>query len=220
MSAESGLSKPKLLSYVLLEKLVDFTFFVVLFFIITAASTHIVENMLVISILAITAIISLIFLFIRFNRQLLLLVKNIVPDSIFMRIDSLNTELLGGLYLFKSTRQVIRSSGYFLAAWTCIGIIFFLVSWPFLDLLNLPIYAPLVLMVFSALSLAIPSAPSAIGTMHFAFLLAIKLMTGGNYDVDTAAGFIVVLHFLVILFDFIIGAMLLGTNFIRTRQGL
>ncbi len=220
MSGESGLSKPKLLSYVLLEKLVDFTFFVILFFIITAASTHIVENMLVISILAISVIVSLIFLYIRFNKLLLVFVKNVVPVSFFIRIDSLNTELLGGLYLFKTTRQVLRSGGYFLAAWSCIGIIFYLVSWPFLALLNLPVYAPLVLMVFSALSLAIPSAPSAIGTMHFAFLLAIKLMTGGNYDVDAAAGFIVVLHFLVILFDFIIGAMLLGTNFIRNRQGL
>ena len=73
-----------------------------------------------------------------------------------------------------------------------------------------PLYAPVVLMVFSGLSLAIPSAPSAVGTMHFAFLIAIGLMTGGEYDVDLAAGFIVVLHFFLTLFDFVVGAVLLG----------
>ncbi len=218
MSQKTGLSKAKLLSYVVIEKFIDFIFFVILFFIIVVTSTGVVEDMLAVSIAVIAIItIGLIF-YIRFNRLILRAVTIFTPESIFSRIELLNRELLDGIYLFRSLRQILKSGSFFLGAWASIGIIFYLVSWPFLGVLQLPLYAPLVLMVFSALSLAIPSAPSAIGTMHFAFLIAIKLMTDGHYDIDLAVGFIVILHFFIMLFDFVIGAILMGAYNIRSAH--
>ena len=199
-----------------IEKFIDFIFFVVLFFIIALSSTTVIEDMLLVSTIVITTMGTGLFIFVRFNQTLLRVIAMLMPESVFVRIEALNSELLAGIYLFKSVRQIVRSLILFLCGWSCIAVIFYLVSWPFLELLQLPFYAPVVLMVFSALSLAIPSAPAAIGTMHFAFLIAIKLMIGGELDIDLVAGFIVALHFFVILFDFIVGALLMGMYKIRS----
>jgi len=168
--------------------------------------------------MAVTAVVGVCILYIRFNSFIVQKLVALAPDFLKSRIESLNNEFLSGIYLFKSLRQLFRSILLFLCSWLCIVVIFYLVSWPYVEALQLPYYAPVVLMVFSALSLAIPSAPSAIGTMHFAFLIAITLMTDGRYDVDLAAGFIVVLHFFVILFDFVIGALLLTVYNFKWRR--
>jgi hypothetical protein len=201
---------------VVIEKFIDFIFFVVLFFIIALSSTTVIEDMLLVSSIVITTMGTGLFIFVRFNQTLLRVIAILMPESVFVRIEALNSELLAGIYLFKSVRQIVSSLILFLCGWSCIAVIFYLVSWPFLETLQLPFYAPVVLMVFSALSLAIPSAPAAIGTMHFAFLIAIKLMIGGELDIDLVAGFIVALHFFVILFDFIVGALLMGMYKIRS----
>jgi hypothetical protein len=200
---------------VVIEKFIDFIFFVVLFFIIALGSATVIDYMLFVSAVVIAAMATGLFVFIKFNNVILRIVAVLIPASWFARYETLNTELLSGIYLFRTLPQMLRSGLLFLASWACIVIIFYLVSWPFLVLLQLPFYAPVVLMVFSALSLAIPSAPAAIGTMHFAFLIAIKLMIGEQFDLDMVAGFIVVLHFFVILFDFVAGGCLMGIYKIR-----
>ena len=220
LAEKTGLGKTKLLSYIVIEKFIDFTFFVILFFIISMIFADVVENMLLITVVAVIFGLFSLYFYIRYNGSIIRVIQYLTPGSLYPRIETLNREIMEGILLFRSVSQVIRSSIIFLAGWATIGIIFYLISWPFLGALKLPIYAPVVLMVFSALSLAIPSAPSAIGTMHFAFLIAIRLMTHGQYDLELAAGFIVILHFFVISFDFIIGGVILLTYNLRTAHSL
>jgi hypothetical protein len=180
-----------------------------LFIYLTAAPAA-AGNIPVIALIIVLTTVTWIYLFIRFNKPLLEVLSRVFPDALFNKIVFLNRELIDGMLLFRSSRQVLVSSVLLLGSWMTIAVIFYLVSWPFLEVLHLPVYAPLVLMIFSAISLAVPSGPGAIGTMHFAFLAAINLMTGGQFDINTAAGLIVVLHFFVTLFDFMVGGALYG----------
>ena len=89
----------------------------------------------------------------------------------------------------------------------CILAIFGLVSYPFVELLDLPLYSCLVFMVFSALSLSIPSAPAGIGVVHYSLFLAVTMLGGKIVETQTdiVAAFVISTHFFVILLDVLVG---------------
>ncbi len=62
-------------------------------------------------------------------------------------------------------------------------------------------------MVFSALSLSVPSAPAGIGVMHYGFFLAVKLLSNGNLteQINLVAAFVIVMHFYIMLMDVLVG---------------
>ena len=65
-----------------------------------------------------------------------------------------------------------------------------------MELLDLPLYSCLVFMVFSALSLSIPSAPAGIGVVHYGLYLAVSLLGGEIVDTQTdiVAAFVISIH--------------------------
>jgi hypothetical protein len=66
-------------------------------------------------------------------------------------------------------------------------------------------------MVFSALSLSIPSAPAGIGVVHYGLYLAVTLLGGEIVDTQTdiVAAFVISTHFFVILLDVLVGGSIM-----------
>jgi hypothetical protein len=86
--------------------------------------------------------------------------------------------------------------------------------------MNLPAYAGVVSMIFSSLSLAVPSAPAGIGVVHYGLYLAVRLLNGvsPSLDVNIVGAFTIVVHFFTaILMDLVIGGGIL--LFFRVRSG-
>ena len=105
--------------------------------------------------------------------------------------------------------------------------IFYILSYPFVDQLNLPNYAAIYFLVFSAIALSLPSAPAGIGVVHYGLYLAVQVLMGGdipNNQIDLVAALIISLHLLIIMLDVIVGGSILliyrqkgGKKFVKNR---
>ncbi|MFH0765271.1 MAG: lysylphosphatidylglycerol synthase transmembrane domain-containing protein [Calditrichota bacterium] len=71
-----------------------------------------------------------------------------------------------------------------------------------------PVFASLILVIFSAVGLSIPSAPGGVGTFHAAMVLALSML--GMEDTDLAVGFAVILHATTIGFYALGGLIAMG----------
>ena len=142
------------------------------------------------------------------------MLERIIPERIFSAINDINEEILDGLKFLRSKGQIARSILLLLLSWTCILAVFGFISYPYVGLLGLPIYSCLVFMVFSALSLSIPSAPAGIGVMHYGLFLSVKMLDGDivHSQPDVVAAFVISTHFFVILFDVLVGGGIMITH--------
>ena len=87
-----------------------------------------------------------------------------------------------------------------------------LLSYPFINQLNLPNYSAIYFLFFSAIALSLPSAPSGIGTVHYGLYLAVQILMGGdasNSQSDLIAALIISLHLLLVILDVIVGGAIL-----------
>ena len=98
--------------------------------------------------------------------------------------------------------------------------VFGLISYPYIKLLNLPIYSCLLFTVFSALSLTIPSAPAGIGVMHYGLFLSVKMLDSEIVEsqIDIVAAFTIITHFFVVLFDVFVGAVIMLLYNLSTKS--
>ena len=122
-------------------------------------------------------------------------------------INGLNKEILDGLKFFRSKGQIAKSILLLLLGWACILAVFGLVTYPYVIFFGLPFYSPLVFMVFSVLSLSVPSAPAGVGVMHYSLFLSVNMLGGDLVasQTDMVAAFVISTHFLVMLFDVLVG---------------
>jgi len=113
---------------------------------------------------------------------------------------------------FKTKNQIAKSLVLLISGWAIILCIFYILSYPFIDQLNLPNYSAIYFLFFSAVALSLPSAPSGIGTVHYGLYLAVQILMGGdvsNDQSDLVAALIISLHFLLVVLDVVVGGVIL-----------
>jgi uncharacterized protein (TIRG00374 family) len=223
LSEREGIPKGTLLSYILIEKAIDFLFMLLLLAVIVILGFHNREvyRILTVSVGVVCVIAVVVFLYIRYNRRVVGLLKRVFPKRLHGNLDRLDRSLVEGLTCFRSPGQVLESMTLMAVGWGLVAAAFWFTSAGYADLLGLPPYSSLFLMVFSALSLSIPSAPAGIGVVHYGQFLAIKLMTGEGLDINMAASFTLVLHFFTgMVYDLVIGGGFIVAGRIGRRETL
>ncbi len=151
-------------------------------------------------------------LYVKFNKKFINFVLSIVPAKFNKLFSEINHEAINGMSCFKTKKQIAKSLALLVSGWVIILCIFYILSYPFIDQLNLPNYSAIYLLFFSAVALSLPSAPSGIGTVHYGLYLAVQILMGGDVPIDQSdlvAALIISLHFLLVVLDVIVGGVIL-----------
>jgi len=214
LSKRLKIKKATVLSYILAEKVIDVLLILALLIVIIVFLVQgNVELFDALSYLAgiLSILLVVLLLYIGFNKNMSLLLKMIIPSTLYGKFELLNNEVITGLKIFKSKIQITKSVMLLIMSWICILFVFGLISYPFIELLDLPLYSCLVFMVFSALSLSIPSAPAGIGVVHYGLFLAVTMLGGKIVETQTdiVAAFVISTHFFVILLDVLVGGTIM-----------
>jgi uncharacterized membrane protein YbhN (UPF0104 family) len=224
LSNRESLKKASLLSYILVEKLIDFLFMLVLLGALVFAGFRSLEvnRIILFSSIIVFVIVVFIFVYIRFNRGVLSFFQLVIPNKLHGAMNNLNTSVLEGFRFYKSSVQVLRSILMLTAGWSLVTGVFWCISYNYIRVLALPPYSPLFFIVFASLSLAVPSAPAGIGVVHYGLYLAIRILTNNTLDesIHLIAAFILVLHFFTgIVMDLVVaGSVILYAKLIKKES--
>ena len=211
LSKRHKIKKTTLLSYILIEKLLDLFVVLALLLVVMIFLIQNHENIFetfIYFVGGISIIATLIALYLAFNKYILHLFNKIFPENFFRVISSLNGDVLAGLKIFRAKEQVLKSAILLLMSWACIIVTYTIIAHPYIVLLGLPLYSGVVFMIFSALALSVPSAPAGIGIVHYGLYLAVYVLGGDdvvNNNIDLVAAFAISTHFFMILFDILVG---------------
>lgn len=224
LSKRENIQKITILSYIFIEKIIDFifVFFLFLLIVVTGFKGFGVDKVIIATIFVLAFIITGLIVYIRFNLNILNILLKIAPEKFHDLLQKLNSEVLNGLKFYQSVKQVAIGISLMLASWIIIMLIFWLISYPYVKLLGLPYYSCLFFMVFSVISLSVPSAPSGIGVMHYGLFLAVKLLIGNPVEsqINMIAAFVIVLHFFLVLLDIVASGTILISNKIFNKDDL
>ena len=224
LSKKENIPKTSILSYIFIEKIIDFSLILFLLFVIVMFGFDNVEsnNILTYSSILLIIIITGIFIFIRLNRIILKSLIKICPKRIHKLLKKLNSSVLEGLSFYKSVGQIIKGIILLLASWMMIVAVFWFISQPYIKVLELPFYSCLFFMVFSALSLSIPSAPAGIGVMHYGLFLAVKLLSNNAVEsqINIVAAFIIMMHFISMSLDILVGGCIIIYHKIISKDSI
>lgn len=204
LSKQAHIKKASVLSYIFIEKLIDLIFILLLLLIIIFLGFNNVDlsKLLFSSFLFIFLIICSLFIFFKGNKFILSLIKRVVPNKFHKLIKRLNSEILEGFMFYKNIPQIFRGILLLLGSWLIVLLTIWFISYPYVQLLGLPYYSCLFFMVFSVLSLSVPSAPAGLGVMHYGLFLAVKLLSNNiEPQINLVAAFVIVLHFFFMLLD-------------------
>ena len=215
ISRKHNAKMASLLAYILIEKLLDIFVILALFVAISYFLIEINYDLYVLPIYLMGSIITitlLIAIYLTFHKHFLKFFVKISPKKISLIVSDLNNDLRVGLKVFKSKDQILIGFILLLASWVCIFASYVFVTYPYIILLDLPAYSAIVFMVFSALSFSIPSAPGGIGVVHYGLYLSVSLLGGDTVlnHPEAVAAFVISTHFFVVLFDVLIGAIIIG----------
>ena len=218
ISLKNNIKKKRLLPYILVEKVIDFLF-VIFFFILIVIIESEVEILayLFVTLAVITIFIITFILYVKFNKKVISFVQSIIPSKLNKLFFEFNHEAINGMSCFKTKNQIVKSLALLISGWVIILGIFYILSYPFINQLNLPNYAAIYFLVFSAIALSLPSAPAGIGTVHYGLYLAVQILIGGDIPTsqsDLVAALIISLHFLTVILDVLVG----GTIMLIYRQ--
>jgi len=224
ISLRDNIKKKRLLPYILVEKIIDFLFVIFFFFLIVIIESEdeILSYLFVTLAVIIISIITFI-LYVKFNKKVINFVLSIVPAKFNKLFSEINHEAINGMSCFKTKNQIAKSLVLLISGWVIILCIFYILSYPFIDQLNLPNYSAIYFLFFSAVALSLPSAPSGIGTVHYGLYLAVQILMGGdvsNDQSDLVAALIISLHFLLVVLDVIVGGVILLLATMNILEGL
>jgi uncharacterized protein (TIRG00374 family) len=213
ISLRDNIKKKRLLPYILVEKIIDFLFviFFFLLIVIIESEDEILSYLFVTLAVIIISIITFI-LYVKFNKKVINFILSTIPAKFNKLFSEINHEAINGMSCFKTKSQITKSLILLISGWFIILCIFYILSYPFIDQLNLPNYSAIYFLFFSAVALSLPSAPSGIGTVHYGLYLAVQILMGGdvsNDQSDLVAALIISLHFLLVVLDVIVGGVIL-----------
>ena len=196
-----------------MEKVIDFLL-VIFFFaliVIIESEEEMLSYLFVVLAVIIISIITFI-LYIKYNKKIISFVQSIVPAKFNKWFSEINHEAINGMAYFKTKNQIAKSLALLIVGWVVIIGIYYILSYPFINQLNLPNYSAIYFLVFSAIAVSLPSAPAGIGTVHYGLYLAVQILMGGdvsNDQSDLVAALIISLHLLLVMLDIIIGGVVL-----------
>ena len=122
-----------------MEKVIDFLFVIFFFFLIVIIESedeilsYLFVTLAVITISTITFI-----LYVKFNKKVINFVLSIVPAKFNKLFSEINHEATNGMSCFKTKNQVAKSLLLLISSWVIMLSIFHILSYPFIDQLNLP----------------------------------------------------------------------------------
>jgi len=213
ISLKDNIKKKRLLPYILVEKVIDFLLmaFFFLIVIIIESEKQMLSYLFFILSLSLFSIIIFI-LYIKFNKKIISFIKLIKSNKFSEILLEINHEAINGMSYFKTKNQISKSLILLVGGWLVMLCIFYILSYPFVDQLNLPNYSAIYFLIFSAIALALPSAPAGIGVVHYGLYLAVQVLMGGDIpsnQIDLVAALIISLHLLIFMLDVIVGGLIL-----------
>jgi hypothetical protein len=226
LSNREGVKKASILSYIVVEKLIDFLFMLVLLGALVLAGFRALEvnRIIILASIIVVAIVAFIFVYIKYNRGILTVFRLMIPNKFHEPMHALNAAVLEGFRFFRTPAQVMKSILMLTAGWSLVTGVFWCISYNYIRVLSLPLYSPLFFIVFASLSLAIPSAPAGIGVVHYGLYLAIRILTNNALDesIHLVAAFILVLHFFTgIVMDLAVaGGVMLYAKLVRQERAI
>ena len=208
LSKKNNIRKTSILSYILVEKIIDIIFiFFIIFFIFIFMGTNIFEitNHIKMLFLLLLSLIIFIVCFFYFNQHLAFIFKCLVPKKYHQIASRINFDIYQGFNCFRSIVQIIKAIILLLLGWILVMATYYFISLPYIELLGLPDYSFLYFLVFTALALTIPSAPAGIGVVHYGLYLSVSILNPDivDKDIDLVAAFIISLHFFIYVIDII-----------------
>ena len=197
----------------MVEKVIDFLLmaFFFLIVIIIESEKQMLSYLFFILSLSLFSIIIFI-LYIKFNKKIISFIKLIKSNKFSKILLEINHEAINGMSYFKTKNQIAKSLMLLVGGWLVMLCIFYILSYPFVDQLNLPNYSAIYFLIFSAIALALPSAPAGIGVVHYGLYLAVQVLMGGDIptnQIDLVAALIISLHLLIFMLDVIVGGLIL-----------
>ena len=213
ISLRDNIKKKRLLPYILVEKVIDFLLMIFFFaFILIIESENEMLSYLFVALAVIIVSIITFILYIKYNKKVISFVQSIVTVKFNKLFSEINYEAINGISCFKTKNQIAKSLALLIIGWIVQLGIFYILSYPFINQLNLPNYAAIYFLVFSAIALSLPSAPAGIGTVHYGLYLAVQILIGGdipNSQSDLVAALIISLHFLTVILDVLVGGIII-----------
>jgi uncharacterized protein (TIRG00374 family) len=107
-----------------------------------------------------------------------------------MKIQDIVAKFAEGLNVLRNWKRLLLCTFQTFLVWFTIAINVYFIQLAF-NLGSLPIYAPIVIMVLTAIGVSVPSTPGYVGPYHVACLYAVTILGG---DSNLASGFAIVLH--------------------------
>ena len=213
LSKKSNIGKTQILSYILVEKILDVIFILFVLLIIIMIETNAIEIVNRVKMLPLLFLLLLIFItiFLYFNKHLAERFRTIIPKKYHKKVSKINFDIRQGLNCFKSISQVIKSIVLLLVGWLLVISIYYFISIPYIEIMTLPSYAFIYFLVFTALSLMIPSAPAGIGVVHYGLFFSISLLNPDiiSSNIDLVAASVISLHFYIFLIDILSSGLII-----------
>ena len=208
LSKKNNIKKTSILSYILVEKIIDviFIFFIIIFiFIFIGSNIFEITKHIKMLFLLLLSLIMFIVCFFYFNQHLAFIFKYLVPKKYHQIASRINFDIYQGFSCFRSSIQIIKAIILLLLGWVLVMATYYFISLPYIELLGLPDYSFLYFLVFTALALTIPSAPAGIGVVHYGLYLSVSILNPDivDKDIDLVAAFIILLHFFIYVIDII-----------------
>ena len=213
LSKKNNIGKTKILSYILVEKIIDVIFTFILLLIIIIIETNAIEVVNKIKILPslLFFLLICIAIFLYFNKYIAEKFRTIIPVKYHKKLSKINFDIRQGLNCFKTSSQVIKSIILLLVGWALVISIYYFISIPYIEIMLLPSYAFIYFLVFTALSLMIPSAPAGIGVVHYGLFFSVSLLNPDivNSNIDLVAASIISLHFYIFFIDILSSGLII-----------
>jgi uncharacterized protein (TIRG00374 family) len=132
----------------------------------------------------------------RFESQTVALVRLWVkplPERIASRLESLALNFLRGIVPLKSAAHYASAAVLSIAIWLCYATVYYicLAAFNLVNAYSLAWYVGLVVLVFTTISVVIPSTPGYVGTFHYLCQLALVMF---GVSVSEALSFAVIAH--------------------------
>jgi hypothetical protein len=203
---KENISKSMVLSTIILERAFD-GFSLLFLFIITLIcyplSTQIVKIGYIGAIIYLIATIILIFIKVcdKYIIKLTTLLCRYLPEKIKKTIIFHISSFISGFNVFKSTRDIILILSYSILLWltSAISFYFMLIG---CNITQIPFIASFIILITTAIGIAIPSSPGYIGTFQYFVILSLSVF---NVDKNTALTYSIILHVTQIIVPVIIG---------------
>jgi glycosyltransferase 2 family protein len=137
----------------------------------------------------------------RYEAQTAALIRTLckpLPERIGRRFESLSLNFLGGIVPLKSAAHYTAAAVLSIAIWLCYAAVNYicLAAFDLVVAYRLTWYAGLVVLVFTTISVVIPSTPGYVGTFHYLCQLALIML---GVPASEALSFAVMVHIVGVL---------------------